>query len=292
MWIFFSILAVFGLTSRNLLTKVGLGKVNEYIVIFFTVFGAFFVGVVLVLINGLVISDSSFWRIFLIRVFLDTVAAITLFKALKSRAVSYVVPLTAITPIFTILSGYFINGDSISSFGFLAILIIVLGCILVVVSEIDMKKGKRGLKELVLPTLLIMITTISWGILDAVHKEGIEVSSPYTYFFLGNLAYVIIFFFFSFIFARKDFKVLKDKKLLSINLSLGFLLAIEFLSQLFALQDGIAAYVSAMKSLNIIFTTILAFLFLKEGKSGNRFMKLVGVLVSFLGVLILIWSNF
>lgn len=292
MWIFFSIFAVLGLTSRNLLTKVGLGKVNEYILLFFTVFGALLVGVVLVLINGIEISDSSFWRIFLIRVFLDTVAAITLFKALKSKAVSYVVPLTAITPIFTIISGYFINGDSISSTGLLGISIIVLGSIFVVVSEIDKKKGKRGLEELVLPTLLIMVTTISWGILDAVHKEGIEVSSPYTYFFLGNLAYVIIFFFLSFLFARKDFEVLKDKKLLSINLSLGFLLSIEFLSQLFALQDGIAAYVSAIKSLNIVFTTILAFLFLKEGKSGNRFMKLIGVAISFLGALLLIWSNF
>lgn len=286
MGILFGSLSAIALSLRNFLSKRRLDDTNEYILMFSSVFFCLPIGIVLVMLNGFTISSSSFWVIVVLRVFLDVVAYIAFLRAIKFREISLIIPLTSLVPVFSIITSSVISNQQVPAQGILGIIIVCASNILLLSSEINIKKLSDS-KHLLKPFLYVLLMSVIWAFLDPVHNEGIKVSSPYTYFLIGNIAFTVVFFIMALFLARKELKGFFNVQTMK-NLSpIGLLLSVEFVSQLVALGYTLVSYVSAIKSANIILTSILGIIFLKEKSSS---LKVLSIILSLVGVLIIIFS--
>ncbi len=286
MWILLAIISSIAGGSRNVLSKVGINRLNEYATMWAGVFFSFFITAALVILNGLHIYDPDFWKFVAVRVVIDSLAFITFFKALKSESVSFVIPLLSLVPVFSSITSFFINGQTIGAVGFLGIIIVCSGNLLLFSSQMKLEGAVK--KDLLKATLLTMITVLGWALVDPIHKEAIDRSTPFTYTFVSQLFFVPFFSLLAFLKGRKDIPKIFTKKNILPFMSLGLLLNIEFYAQLFSLQTGgLTAFVSAIKSTNVGISSILALIFLKEKVS---LMKALAIGVSIIGVTILALS--
>ncbi len=287
MWILFASIAALSAGTKNILSKVSVSKLNEYVTMMAIPLFSLLVSTPLVLITGFVVSDPTFWKIMALRVFIDVIAYIAFIKALKLKTVSYVIPLISFNPVLTSITAFFINGQRLSFTGLLGIMIICSGNLLLFANEIDFKNVKNN-GQLVKATLLILVTIVGWAIVDPIHKVGIGLSSPFTYQFVGSICFAVIFSTIAFVKARGEIKKLFRKEHLFPTGSIGILQGIEFGTQLMALTTGLTAYVSAIKSLHIGVSSLLAFKYLKEEVS---LMKILAIVLGIVGVVVLALSK-
>lgn len=287
MWLIFAIVSAFANSTRNLASKVNIQNSNEYLTIWSTVFFALIFSIPFVLYNGFVITNPSFWIFLILRIILDSIALITFMRALKLQSISFVIPIIALQPVLAAIAAYFISDQSISALGIMGMMVIVVSTLITFCLEIDFKNLKNN-KNVFYPAVLILITIIFWSILDSLHKESIDRSSPYTYFFISNVLFTLVFSV-VLIITKTKISPLKESKNLRINMTLGILLGIEFLSQLLALSSGKVAYISAIKSLSIVISPILSWIFLGEKHPPIKLViKFISIIFSVIGITILI----
>jgi bacterial/archaeal transporter family protein len=284
MWIFYSLLATIAGTTGSLLSKKVVSEINEYAGLWTYLLFGFLVSIIYVGFAGFTISSNLFWLIIPIRLMVDSLAAICYFKALKIEEVSFVTPILSLSPIFIMFSSYLINGQIPSIMARWGVIFIVFGTFLLFASKINHSSNKSNSK-LLIASGLVIATTILWSVASALHKQGINYSSPATYFFVSYAGFTLIFTLIAYLVARPDMHRALDKHHASFNILNGLALGLDQIFTLTAIATGPVVLVESLKGSGLIFTTLFARVYLKE-QLGRR--KLIGIISIFCGLLLII----
>ena len=284
MWLVYSILATAASTTRSLLSKKVVSDVNEYAGLWTFILFGFLVSTTYLFLRGFIISDSNFWYVIALRLVIDSLAVIAYFKALKIEEVSFISPLLALSPILIAIFSYFINDQIPTQEALWGMVLIVIGAIILMLGKVDFHNIKAN-RQLFRSATYIGITLILWSLASAIHKVGINASSPATYFFVSYLGFVIIFTLLAAKICPQDMKKALSPKYRKTNIANGLALGLDQTFTLTAIGLGVVAYVEAIKSSSLMFTTLLAFIFLKEKVTR---MKIFSIVIIFAGLLCIV----
>lgn len=279
MWLLYSGLSTLFLCLRNVTSKSNVDKTNEWVVLWHTTAYGFPVSLIFLLFGTFYIAGPTFWYLTLIRVILDTIAAITFLKALKLESVSYVIPLLALQPALTIITSLFITNQNVKPLGIFGILITCLASIYLIRSE-QKYTTKSNQTNLTKATLLILPTTIIYSVLDPLHAKILLYTNQYTYFFISQSLFLIIITTIALTKSKDSFlHSLKPNNTLITNSLPGIFLAFEAVTLLFALSHTkYVSFVSTIRITNIVLTSLLATIFLKEKLTPNKILVIIAIL--------------
>lgn len=198
------------------------------------------------------------------------IATLTYFKAIQQGELSRDLPLTALTPIFMMITSKIIVGQSLSSGGALAIITIVAG------SFILQSKAKISLRETVQNIFrepgsrLMLIVAVLWSITANFDKLGVNLAGPIWYSACFHLLLTCFYL----------PRLLANRHQVSSSLKSGFwgFLVIGALGALFMLIQMTAVdlaphvgYVIALKRGGIvIFGILIGVTLFKERQQGRR----------------------
>ncbi|NQZ85449.1 MAG: EamA family transporter [Nanoarchaeales archaeon] len=193
------------------------------------------------------------------------------FRALQKEDISIIAPLTGVVTLMVMITSFFILSESPTLFGFFGILLVVIGVYLLNTQKYHTKL-LDPIKHLFTNegTKLYMIATLFYGFVVVLDKMGVLLSSPLFWTFIISVVMAVVS---SFKF-KKNFK--KEKKFIISSykpLSLIIVLYIlVHLSQMYAITLILASYVSALKTLNVLFTICIGGLFFKEKNLFRKFL--------------------
>ncbi len=278
MWFFLSLLAGVSLAVRNLLSKVSAKELPEIVSMWFL-----FVFSIPVVVWGLafqpfVVTNSQFWLLIAFRLILELIALVSFYKALKIEAVSIVISLLALQPVLTLGTTFLINQQITSYIGLVATVLVSIGLSLMYINEAKKSESKDFIKA----SFFIVLTVLSYSLLEPIHAKAISFSNVSTYLVVSQL---VISAFLSGIVVFKWQQTIintwNNKTFFITNVAMGIVLGVEllFLFAAFAIAHNVA-YVISLASIHIIITTVGAFLFLKESLSLRKTAAIIFVTVA------------
>lgn len=283
MWVFFAFLSVVFLNARNLATKFNVAKTHEFVSMWYTFLFQIPVGLIAILVTGIQIHDNKFYLLVLVRVVLDIIAFVFLFKALKLSQLSTVLPFMGLLPVFTLFTSFAINGQEIQLQRLLLVLIIASCCFLL------FRNGQivEGISNRRVGSYVMLVIFI-YSVLDPLHAEIIKISTPFTYFFASSIYFIAIWSVVVFARYRTELqKSFSSRKIIATNAANGVILGLEVISLFLALVPGsVTAVVAAIRSTNIAISSVLGGLLFKESLSFKKVL-LTGIITMAVVLLVL-----
>ncbi|KKW09085.1 MAG: hypothetical protein UY44_C0005G0002 [Candidatus Kaiserbacteria bacterium GW2011_GWA2_49_19] len=283
-WYFFAILGALLDAVYYALIKKSLKDVNQY------VFGsgAFFTACILLLtiswLRGFPALDAQFWYAAIASSLLNAVAASFYFKALRLTDLSLALPMISFTPLFLILTSWFMLSEAPSWYGALGILLIVAGSyvlnftssklpLLAPLQAIYRNKG----------ALLMGGVALVYSVTTNLDKIIVVHSDPY-------FSSAIVFLFLGVLFAARAARAgrqarTRARQKIPAVLTAGLLSAGAAVAANIAFTSQIVPYVISLKRLAVVFSVILGALFFKE---KNLLTRSLGASLMFTGVVIIL----
>jgi len=226
------------------------------------------------------LSGNFWYPLLIIWLILYPLQAYFYYKSIKEGEISYVLPLASLIPIFTTLTSWILIHEIPSLFGFLGIFAITTGIYI-----LNMKPKTHILNPVIhlfkyKPSFYMIINCACLATGATLDKIAIHASNPFFYTFINTLGATIILLIFARI-TNPKFHI--DVKTNSKGFTvLGLLQSVAFTLYITALNTGVVAYVTAIKSANAILASIWGFIFLKE--SINKY-KVVALCFIFAGLI-------
>ncbi len=289
-WILFALLCAFFTATGSALSKLAMKENDEYIVgwIKIVISAPFLLG--LLFFIEIPKLDYLFWRTVMIMLPLEATAYILYMKAIKKSPLSLTIPFVALTPVFSILFGYLILGERVTSMGAMGILCVTLGAyllnadlvhlgILEPIKAIYREPGSR---------YMIMVAFI-YSITSAMGKFAIIRSS--TLFFPAIYLPIFALMMAPLIFGRLKLKLSRlsfsrGQVFLYILLALTFVLGSLF--HFFAISKANVAYMISVKRMSVLISVIYGKIVFKELRTGSRF---IASLLMVLGVVLIVLAK-
>lgn len=206
------------------------------------------------------------------------------FKAIKRSELSVTVPLVTLTPLFMLLTSPIMIGQFPSLLGIIGIVFIVAGTYVSNLSEerenifapfvsLVKNQGSR----------YMLLVAFIWSITSNIDKIGVEETSPVFWAFTKD--FLILFYLLPIL-------IVKSRKPLSqINkrkwglLMVGFFKSASVLTQMYAIQFILVAYVISIKRASSIFIILFAFFYMNEKKNFKN--RMIGIITILVGLLII-----
>ncbi|MDT0649011.1 EamA family transporter [Autumnicola edwardsiae] len=215
---------------------------------------------------------------------LQLIVILLYFKAIKRSELSVTVPLITLTPLFMLLTSPILIGEFPSLLGIVGIILIVTGTYISNISE-NNKNFFAPFAMLVKeqgPRYMLLVAFI-WSITANIDKIGVEETSPVFWSFSKD--FVILFYLIPIL-------AIKSKKPLSqINkrkwplLLVGFFRSASVLTQMFAIQFILVAYVISIKRASSVFIILFAFFYMNEKRNFRN--RLIGIVIILTGLFII-----
>ncbi|MDT0646521.1 EamA family transporter [Zunongwangia sp. F260] len=228
-------------------------------------------------------TPRFFWALLASSV-LQLIVILLYFKAIKRSELSVTVPLITLTPLFMLLTSPILIGEFPSLLGIVGILLIVAGTYISNISE-NNKNFFAPFAMLVKeqgPRYMLLVAFI-WSITANIDKIGVEETSPVFWSFSKD--FVILFYLIPIL-------AIKSKKPLSqINkrkwplLLVGFFRSASVLTQMFAIQFILVAYVISIKRASSVFIILFAFFYMNERKNFRN--RLIGIVIILIGLFVI-----
>jgi uncharacterized membrane protein len=286
MWIIFSFASLFFLNVRNILTKFNVSNTHAYVSMWYTFIFQFPLGLIAVLATGIQISDPKFFLLVLLRVILDIIAFVFFFKALQVSKLSLILPFMALLPALTIFTSFAINGQEIHLLRLLLVFVIAFCCYSIYKHGKERAHSSDDKKGI----LYIFLVIGLYSILDPLHAEILKISSPFTYFFISSIYFIVIWTGFILFTHKKElFESFTNKKNILFNGANGVVLSLEVISLFLALVPGsITSVVTAIRSTNTATSSVIGGVLFKEHLNTKKIF-LIGIIT--LSVILLIVSH-
>jgi len=271
-WFIYALVCALSLATADALSKKALDdNTDPYIVAWArTGYAAPFIAVIIPFID-IPELDSVFFVITFLAIPLDIIAVLLYIRAIKVSPLSLTLPFLSLTPIFLIVTSYIILGEKPDKFGFIGIILVVIGAYLLNVHTISQGflAPFRAIAEEKGSVLMIIVAFIfSIGI--CLGKIAIQHSS--TEFFC--VVYILLLSLFLFIIVS-----FKCKHFLSKSISrpvpfifIGMLIAIMIITHLKAISLIEVSYMVSVKRLSILFGVLYGVMFFKETNIKERFL--------------------
>ena len=297
MWFNLALLSAAAKASNQAITKRLSG---EYRVLEIAAFGQFAMGLLLfplifipdaVALSGEWAFHKAAWATIL----LNVGAIILLVDAIRRSDLSYALPFLGLTPVFTILTGWLLRGENIALSGMAGIVIVVIGAL-----GIDVKSirdwitfgGRRVFSDKGVG--LVILVSFIYAVSSVYDKTATLLSDPLTFVWYSSTVRTVIFVGVYTVWVKANSSSVSatstKRSPLSIFLFvlIGLTFAIEALSQMYALQTGLVAYVIAVKRLSIVMTSAIGLIVFKEQVTWSRFC---GAVIMVIGAAIIYCSQ-
>jgi len=287
LWIIYSLLTAFSLATSDSLTKRALVSRDEYFVAWTRLLFALPVFVPILFFIEIPSLDRTFWLATLCALPLEIAALILYTKALKVSPISLTMPFLALTPLFLIIMAYIIVGETVSIYGGIGIMLVVLGSY-----TLNLHKMKYDLLEPVKAifrekgSVMIILVAFIFSITASLGKVAIDHSSP---IFFGSFYFVLITILFTPIAMVKNRGGLKisKKDILPLS-SIGVTFALMIIFHMLAMSLVNVAYMISIKRTSLLFSILYGHLLFKEEKIAE---KALGAIIMFLGFVLIIISK-
>ena len=225
--------------------------------------------------------DQTFWWAFLLSIPINIIAYILYLYSIKISPLSLTVPFLAFTPMFMILTGFFVLDEKINTWGGLGIGFIVLGSYI-----LNFKKIQDGLLKPFTALLhekgswMMLIVALVFSFAAVIGKKAMLHSSAlyfsYYFFLVFNITILIVLF----VTKQSSFKkVLQQPRK---GPWLGSLLIIHISFHGLAIAMSTAVYMVAIKRSSILFSVLMSWLILQEENIKSRAL---GTIFMFMGML-------
>lgn len=279
-WFFLSLTAALSIAARDVSIKTynDLEPLEIAILELFWALPFFFVGCLIVDTPPL---DNIFWWNFLLSIPINILAYVLYLYAIKISPISLTVPFLAFTPVFMILTGFFILSETINTWGGIGIGLIVTGGYLLhfkhqqksFFSPFAAFVGERG-------SWFMLIVAILFAFAAVIGKKAMLHSSALFfsyYFFLVFNSTILL----GLLLGRRNNwrKILRNTPK---GIWLGSLLMTHITFHGLAIAISTAVYMVAVKRSSILFSVLLSWLVLKEADLRYRG---IGTILMFLGML-------
>jgi drug/metabolite transporter (DMT)-like permease len=279
-WFFLSLTAALSIAARDVSIKTYKDLDPSEIAIIELLWATpyFFLGFLLVETPPL---DQTFWWNLGLSLPINILAYILYLYAIKISPISLSVPFLAFTPVFMILTGFFILSETINGWGALGIGLIVLGGFV-----LHYKQNQTGFFAPLTAFLqekgswLMLIVAILYAFAAVIGKKAMLHSSPlffsYGFFLLFNITSLTGLL----LFRRTDWRKIFHQS--PKGLWLGSLLMVHISLHGLAIAMSTAVYMVAVKRSSILFSVLFSWLILKEKNIRYRGL---GTLLMFAGML-------
>lgn len=283
-WFVYAFICALSLATADALSKKALDdNTDPYIVAWVrTGYAAPFIAVIIPFID-IPELDRIFFIITFLAVPLDIIAVLLYIRAIKVSPLSLTLPFLSLTPVFLIVTSYIFLGEKPDEFGFIGVILVVIGAYLLNVHTISqgfLAPFKAIAKEK--GSVLMIIVAFLFSIGACLGKIAVQHSSPeffsVIYIFLLSLVLFIII-------------SLKSKHFLSKLISrpipfifIGLLIAIMVITHLKAISLIEVSYMVSVKRLSILFGVLYGIMFFKETNIKERFL---GATVMVSGIIVI-----
>ncbi len=232
------------------------------------------------------VLDSVFFQTLLILVPFEILALLLYMRAIKASPLSLTIPFLAFTPVFIVLTGWFVLGESVSVTGFAGILLTVSGSY---VLHLNLRKEgllapfKAVLREK--GSALMLCVAVIYSLTSVLGKRAIQHSGPvffaaFYFVILGLIVPAVIF-----MFETRSRQI--GRTLLKPTgpwIAVGLAQAIMVLTHMWAINLVAAAYMIAVKRTSLVFSVIFGKLVFGE---ENIRQRLAGACLMLLGVAVI-----
>lgn len=221
----------------------------------------------------------SFWLpMGIILVFLFPLQTYAYYRAIKEGDLSEVLPILSLSPVFSIFISWLLLGETPTLLGVLGILMIVAAVYFLRLKSND---------SLLLPfrhllrhkaSIFMLFASLTMALGGSLDKMAINASSAAYYNFANTLGSGIIFFVIALLLQKdNDFSFIR--KSIPTLLSFGLIAALSYTLYILALSSNFVAYVSAIRSSNVVIGSVLGILFLREELTKQKLFSLVLIIL-------------
>lgn len=225
--------------------------------------------------------DQTFWWTFILSIPINIMAYVLYLNAIKISPISLSVPFLAFTPIFMILTGFWVLGETINLWGGFGTGLIVIGSYI-----LHFKKNQLNFSAPFSAFIhekgswYMLIVAVLFAFAAVIGKKAILHSSPlffsYSFFLVFNVLILMG------LFVRRKNNWQKIIRNSPKGLWLGSLLMIHISFHGLAISISTAVYMVAVKRSSILFSVLLSWLILKERDIHYRGL---GTLIMFVGMI-------
>ncbi|MGC9313378.1 MAG: EamA family transporter [Sediminispirochaetaceae bacterium] len=283
-WFIFAALTALSESSKDLFSKIGLSRMNEYLVSWVLMTFSIPLLTVALILSGIPEIGPHYLIALFVHGTLNTLAIILYMRAIKSSELSITVPMVAFSPLFLLITSPIIVGEFPSTAGLIGVVLIVAGSYLLHLNQLSrgVLMPFKALFEQPGPRYMMLVAFL-WSITANFDKIGVRNSSPMFWSFslavFMSLAMLPV----ALLTNRNLFSTIR--KNLRCLIPIGFFQGCALLFQMLAVQLTLVAYVVAIKRTSTALSVIWGAIFLKE---KNIKEKLLGVGIMLAGVTLIV----
>ncbi len=229
-------------------------------------------------------ASIIFYLITLVNAIILVIAMYLLIKSIRISDISASIPMLSFTPLFLLLTSYFMLNEVPNFIGFIGIMSIVIGSYILNLKHV--KSGYLAPFKMIFSdkgVFYMFIVAFLFSITSNLVKIGVELSNP---------AYFI---FFDYLFASAILTVLYSKELKKEPiiknwnwiLVLAISTALMELTIAVAVKFALVSYIISLKRTSVIFSVLIGFLFFKEKNFKAAF---IGTIIMFIGAVFIALS--
>ncbi len=291
-WFLFAISNALAFSIHNAYSKyaVSRGRFSKFTVVFCSSLISSVILFAAAYFMGLPSLDSTFWLAVVITGVINSVTGPMLLLAYQYGEFSSVFSMSLLTPVFLLLTSFFILGEIPSLIGASGVVVTILGLWVLTKSSADVKEelvGESGKINrgnlLAIGIALLWSISVNFDKLAAQHSNVFFApASSLAIMALTSGAYLLFV-------NRRNLLSPSEIKIpnLWLMVPLGILLAASSLLFNAALLVGLASYTIAVKRMGILFGVLWGWLFFKERNIGK---KLFGAAIAVAGVILILFS--
>ena len=225
--------------------------------------------------------DQTFWWTFFLSIPINIMAYVLYLNAIKISPISLSVPFLAFTPIFMILTGFWVLGETINLWGGFGTGLIVIGSYI-----LHFKKNQLNFSAPFSAFIhekgswYMLIVAVLFAFAAVIGKKAILHSSPLFFSYSFFLVFNVLILMGLFVRGKNNWqKIIRNSPK---GLWLGSLFMIHISFHGLAISISTAVYMVAVKRSSILFSVLLSWLILKERDIHYRGL---GTLIMFVGMI-------
>ena len=225
--------------------------------------------------------NQTFWWTFILSIPINIMAYVLYLNAIKISPISLSVPFLAFTPIFMILTSFWVLGETINLWGGFGTGLIVIGSYI-----LHFKKNQLNFSAPFSAFIhekgswYMLIVAVLFAFAAVIGKKAILHSSPLFFSYSFFLVFNVLILMGLFVRGKNNWqKIIRNSPK---GLWLGSLLMIHISFHGLAISISTAVYMVAVKRSSILFSVLLSWLILKERDIHYRGL---GTLIMFVGMI-------
>lgn len=272
--------------SKDIFSKYNLRHIDEYTASFSMHLVITVLLAPAVLYFGIEELSVRFLSALLASSVLQLIVILLYMKAIKRSELSVTVPLVTLTPLFMLITSPILIGQFPGALGLLGIFLIVVGTYTL---NIESKGGLWAPFTRVVTnqgSRYMLIVAFLWSVTANIDKIGVEETSPVTWAFAKDL--VILFYLIPIMLLKSESPFTQLKSRAKPLFFIGLFRTISVLSQMFAIQFILVAYVISIKRSSALLIILYSFFFLDEKMYFKT--RLTGIIIITIGLVLIALS--